>query len=325
VGAPSPRRVVLEAPAKVNLALRVGARRPDGYHELASVFLAFGWTDVLAAEARAEPGCTLALSGPAADGVPSDGTNLACRAAEAVLALARRRGASPGGVHLRLEKRVPSQAGLGGGSSDAAAAARATAALAGIDPDDPELGAALAALGSDVVFFIAARASGLALCTGRGERVEPWEPLAGPLGLAVVTPAFGCATAAVYAAHAARVGRPAPTPPDPETLRARFRALAPGSLSALRASCENDLEPAALAAEPRLVAFREHLERTAPGAFHLAGSGSSWFGFFPDPAAARDVVARLEAPDEGRRFALRARWAGPAASHRAMPCDRNLQ
>jgi len=314
-------RVALAAPAKLNLWLGVGARRPDGFHELDTVLLGLGWADSVVVERR-PGGCTLALDGPAAAGVPGDASNLALRAAHEVLDLARVRGLAAGGVHIALTKHVPAQAGLGGGSSDAAAAARACAELVGLDPDDAELRARLAALGSDCAFFLEARASGIARCTGRGERVEPWPAVSWPFALLVVTPDLGCATGAVYAALARARSAGARTPTaGAATAGAPGRAKPPAlswpsdlDLDTLRARLGNDLEGAALLVEPRLAGFRACLEGLAPGVFHLAGSGSSWFGFFPDAGRARAVLTRLTESDEGRRYALRASWVGAACS-----------
>ena len=181
----SPRRVRVRAPAKVNLSLAVLGRRPDGFHELDTVLMALAFGDVLEVSERADEAFELVVRGPAAAGVPSDGSNLALRAAAALSVLARSRGPAPRGVRIELEKHVPPAAGLGGGSSDAAAAALACAALWGLDPDAPEVLAVLAELGSDCPFFMAARKSGLARCTGRGERVEPLTALALPWTLAI--------------------------------------------------------------------------------------------------------------------------------------------
>jgi len=315
----SARRIAVRAPAKVNLTLEVRGRRPDGHHELDSVMMALELGDELVAELDGERGgevagrgCALALGGPAAAGVPGDATNLALRAARAVRAMAAARGLRPEGVRLTLTKHVPAQAGLGGGSADAAAAAFACARLFGLDPDDPEVLRALAELGSDCVFFLAARRSGLARCTGRGERVEPLPALVLPWSLALVTPGFGCSTAAVYRAFAPPEGPERRRPFDPH-------ALGSGGLEQARAGLVNELEAAAERATPELKAFRAHLEEHAPGAFRLAGSGSSCFGFFADDASARSALARLSGGLGGRRYALRGQWVLPARSRGMEP------
>ncbi len=311
----SARRITVRAPAKVNLTLAVLGRRPDGYHELDSVMMALELGDELVAEASSgASGCTLELRGPAAAGVPSDATNLALRSALAVRALAAARGLRPAGVRLTLTKHVPAQAGLGGGSADAAAAALACARLFGLDPDAPEVFRALAELGSDCAFFLAARQSGLARCTGRGERVEPLPALALPWSLALVTPDFGCSTAAVYRAYV-----PPQAPAQERRRPFDPRALGTGVLEEARNGLVNELEPAAERACPELLAFRAHLEQHAPGAFRLAGSGSSCFGFFADEASARSALARVQGTSGGRRYALRGQWVLPARSRGMEP------
>jgi 4-diphosphocytidyl-2-C-methyl-D-erythritol kinase len=301
--------LVLRAPAKVNLSLAVLARREDGFHELDTVLMALELWDELAVEPR-PVGLTLAVHGPAASGVPADDTNLVLRCARALHALATARGLRPPGLAFSLLKRIPARAGLGGGSSDAAAAALACARFFGLDPDERELRAVLDELGSDCAFFHAARATGLARCTGRGERVEPLPALDLPWSLVVVTPDFGCATAAVYRALGPLPARRAPLAFDPA-------ALAKDTLAAARARLRNELEPAAERSHPELAAFHARLEELAPGTFRLAGSGSSWFGFCADERSAQALLARLGAADRGRRYALRGQWILPARSARA--------
>jgi 4-diphosphocytidyl-2-C-methyl-D-erythritol kinase len=230
------------------------------------------------------------------------------RAAEAVRALARAAGHAAPGLHLELEKRIPAQAGLGGGSADAAAAALAAAELCGLAPDDPRVAVALAELGSDCPFFLAARATGLARCTGRGERVQPLPALALPWSLAVFTPELGCATARVYAALGPHPRR-SPTVPA-----LGVESLHVASLAELRALLANDLEPAALRAHPALAGLAAVLAEAAPGVFRLAGSGSSWFAFCADDDEAAGLLARVADACEARRYALRARWVLPATS-----------
>lgn len=301
----SARRVRVRAPAKVNLSLAVLARRADGFHELDTVVMALELGDVLTLEERAGAAPTLVVGGPAAAGVPTDGSNLALRALVAVHALARARGRQPSGAQLVLDKHVPAAAGLGGGSADAAAAAFAGCELWGLDPDEPAVLALLAELGSDCPFFLAARRTGLARCTGRGERVEVLPALELPWTLALATPHFGCSTAAVYAACEPGA-RPEPRF-DPHALRG-------ASLQQARARLTNGLESAAERSHPDLAAFRAMLAEVAPDTFRLAGSGSSCFGFFADARAAEVALTALERACEARRYGLRARWVGPARS-----------
>jgi len=294
----NPRRVVVRAPAKVNLTLGVLGRRPDGFHEVDTVLIALTLADRLVLQRRAEPGVSLRVTGPAAAGVPADGTNLAVRAAEGLL------GGSAGGLELELEKHVPAGGGLGGGSSDAAASVLGVATLLGLDPDGGAAHALLAELGSDCAFFLAARATGLARCTGRGERVEPWEGVSFPWWLVLVAPPFGCATGEVYRAFRGREGdAPALARTD----------LAGGSRATLEKRLVNDLLPAARASHPALAAFERWLEGHGPGRFRLSGSGSSWFALCADEAEARALAGSLAADAKARHHALRGPWVTRAA------------
>ena len=194
-------RVRAIAPAKVNLSLEVLGRRPDGFHEIRSEMLAIDLCDSLEVRPDRGGGVRLSLAGPVASAdVPSDGSNLVCRAAHAALAEGRRLGsiASEAGVEIALVKRIPTRAGLGGGSSDAAAAWIATAAAYGLQPSDEARDRELAAIGSDCVFFAAAGATGYASCGGRGERVEPRPNPEPGIGIALLTPSVECSTAEVY-------------------------------------------------------------------------------------------------------------------------------
>jgi 4-diphosphocytidyl-2-C-methyl-D-erythritol kinase len=271
--------VRVAAPAKVNLSLAVLGRRPDGFHEVDTRMLALELADELALTRTRRPGVQLSLRGPFASAdIPADESNLAARAASEVLRLC---GAQEG-IAIELEKRIPSGAGLGGGSSDAAAAWIAAATLLGLDPRSPAAESALAALGSDCVFFWKASDTGFARCLGRGERVEVQPVPASPRCVALVVPDIACPTAAVYAA---------------------FRG---------RADLENDLEPAALAAVPGLRAWRKALDSCGETRWQLSGSGSSFFAPHDDPARAQAELGRVEARLRERGLAPRGAWISRA-------------
>src|SRR5690606_3430452 len=154
---------IARVPAKINPVLSVGPKRPDGFHDLATVFHAVSLYD----EVRAAPGdgVSLTLSGPYAVGVPTDDSNLAVRAAHALAAHAD----VPAQVTLSVHKEIPVAAGLAGGSADAAGTLRACARLWQLELPDAELAAVAASLGSDVPFALMA---GTAEGTGRGERLR---------------------------------------------------------------------------------------------------------------------------------------------------------
>lgn len=265
------------ARAKVNLYLEVIGRRPDGYHEIATLLRTVAFGDDVEVETTARSGVVVTTRG--AD-LPDDDRNLAVRAAKAHLAAT----GAPGGVRLLLEKRVPLGGGLGGGSSDAATVLRCLDAVAGPRALGPERLAALAAsLGSDVPFLLD---GGAAVARGRGERLTPL-PSGPPLTLVLAFPGVPADTAAVYARSGERVRR-APA----GGLDAAVEALASGVPSRVRDAHHNDLAHAALRVVPALARFAAEMERALGRPPCLSGSGSTFFDV-PDPGEADDVVARL--------------------------------
>src|SRR5262245_46668749 len=178
-------QVVVRAPAKVNLFLEVLSKRPDGYHEIATLMVAIRLMDTLVF--REEPDLRLGCNRPDLSTGPD---NLVWRAAR----LLRERTGCTRGANIYLVKRIPMAAGLAGGSTDAAAALWGLNRLWGLELTSQELAKLGAELGSDIPFFFHTPA---AWCTGRGEIVSA-EPLGCRLHLVLLCPAFGCATARVY-------------------------------------------------------------------------------------------------------------------------------
>jgi 4-diphosphocytidyl-2-C-methyl-D-erythritol kinase len=263
------------ATAKINLRLEILGRGGDGFHELSTSMLALSLGDLLRAEARDEPGVVISVQGEHAEGVPQDGTNLAHRAAAALLA------EHPVGVSLELTKSVPAGAGLGGGSADAAAALAATRAALGMDEDEARDVEILAGLGSDTVFFRQA-ASGHALCEGRGERVTPLESV-GDWSLLLITPRTHASTREVYGAFELSTAAPAPA-------AVSFEAL--GAIEA-RAQLFNHLEPAALGLFGELAAWRAVLDSSGLEHARLTGSGSSFFALYESSEGAEAALERV--------------------------------
>jgi 4-diphosphocytidyl-2-C-methyl-D-erythritol kinase len=227
----------VSVPAKLNVGLAVGSRRPDGFHPIDTIFCALDLCD----EVSAEPAEALSLSvtGPEAGAVPADRRNLAWRAAE----LLAERAGRPATVTLRIEKRIPVAAGLAGGSADAAGALLACARLWQLDASEAELRELAARLGSDVTFALA---GGLARGTGRGERLAE---LTGPVLHWVLAAAVGeLSTAAVYAEY----DRQRPAAPEPRLPDGLIEAVRAGDPAALAPLLRNDLQPAALALAPYL-------------------------------------------------------------------------
>lgn len=262
-------KCVEKAYAKVNLTLAVEEKRLDGYHEVVSVMQRVSLCDTLTAEQTRE-GITLTCSDPA---LPSGKENLTHRAAS----LFFRETGIAGGAALTLEKRIPSQAGLGGGSSDAASALLALRKLYAPALSDTELETMAAALGSDVPFFIR---GGTQLATGRGEVLSPLPPLTDGW-FVIVKPTESFSTPAMYR----RLDElpPACTPPLPPLQ---------GGLPALAAGLFNRFETA-IPAGSAVWDIKARLAAYGALAALLSGSGSAVFGLFDTETAARAAVEAL--------------------------------
>jgi len=253
-------------PAKINLTLEIVGRRPDGYHDLRSIFLRIGLADRLTME-PAFSGTRDELTVTGLPGAPSTRDNLVLRALDALRAHA---GIDFAPLHVTLEKHIPAAAGLGGGSSDAASALRLAQAAWAISLSPVELALGLE-LGSDVPFFLSDRVA--ALVEGRGERIAP---LADPtdVGLLLVTPPLALATARVFARYD-DLGPVLGLPPLANVDTHRLVEAA----ELLRGS--NDLWPAAASLEPSLTALRDELETQTSRPWMLSGSGPTLFGLYP--------------------------------------------
>jgi 4-diphosphocytidyl-2-C-methyl-D-erythritol kinase len=280
-------RVEARAHAKLTLSLSVLGRRPDGFHdvEVLAVSLAEPCDEVVVSRLGDEP--RVILVGEARHGdAPSGSDNLAVRAAAAVVEASR----ADAGLAVELVKRIPVEAGLGGGSADAAAALVATARLLGDDAASVDLPALAAALGSDVPFCLS---GGVARLSGRGERVQPVDP-AGDVGVVLVTPDLRCPTAAVYAAWD-DLGGP----------RSERTVVPPAGLVDAGTELVNDLEPAALAVAPGLARFRDALADATGAAPLLAGSGSTYFVLHESTDLASAAVRDVEDVLRGAGIAAR--------------------
>ena len=264
---------VEKAYAKVNLTLAVGEKRPDGYHEVVSVMQRVSLHDTLTAEQTRE-GITLTCSDPA---LPSGEENRAHRAAS----LFFRETGIAGGAALTLEKRIPSQAGLGGGSSDAASVLLALRKLYAPALSDTELETMAAALGSDVPFFIH---GGTQLATGRGEVLSPLPPLTEGW-FVIVKPAESFSTPAMYR----RLDELPPQSPQSDGMTA---ALGAGELRAVAAALCNSFERV-VPPDSAVWVIREALRAQGALAAMLSGSGSAVFGLFDTETAARAAVEAL--------------------------------
>lgn len=267
--------VTLSANAKLNLSLRVILLRPDGYHDLESLMVEVrDLSDEVTV--RRSDRRSVANRGFEED-LPQD-QNLAWKALDALEAEA---GEPLPSVSVEIEKRIPSQAGLGGGSSDAAATLRAADELLGLGLGSDRLERAAATVGSDVPFFVR---GGCQWARGRGELLSRGE--CPELHLAIVVPHIALSTARVYATFDRL--------PAPEASRAPF---------------QNHLWPAALAEAPRLGAVARALRSRGAQSTLLCGSGSAVAGLFADASAA---AAAAEALDVNARLARAARISASA-------------
>ncbi|MFI9730364.1 4-(cytidine 5'-diphospho)-2-C-methyl-D-erythritol kinase [Streptomyces sp. NPDC052092] len=274
--------VTVRVPAKVNVQLAVGAARPDGFHELANVFLAVGLYDEVTATPSPD-GLRITCDGPDAAQVPLDRTNLAARAA---LALAERYGRTPD-VHLHITKDIPVAGGMAGGSADGAGALLACDALWGTGAGREELLDICAELGSDVPFSLV---GGAALGTGRGEKLTELE-VGGTFHWVFATATRGLSTPAVFRAFDRLAeGRDIP---DPVASQPLLDALAEGDPDALAATVTNDLQPAALSLFPELTDTLAAGRAAGALAALVSGSGPTTAFLARDEQAAEKIAAEL--------------------------------
>lgn len=267
----------VEAQAKINVYLRVLGRREDGFHHLDSLVVPLTLSDGLHVHAAADPTFrTLALSLEVRApkrllaGIPVDESNLVLRAAHALAEATGVRGFAD----FVLHKRIPAAGGLGGGSSDAAAALRALNALWGCGLDDRALGAVAATVGSDVPALLGGRPVRV---TGRGELVEAAE--AAPLRWALVPQRFGVSTAEAFGWWD-EDGAPS-TPDGDRRITAILRGAARGDVAVLGPVLFNDLEGPVLRRHPQLAETKERLLEAGAAGAVLCGSGSTVAGLLP--------------------------------------------
>lgn len=290
--------VELWTPAKLNLFFEVLAKRNDGFHEIETLMVPVDLYDTLIVEN--DPAERLSLScgwvgqfgvreSDSSGELPPEEDNLALKAVD----LLRRRHAAGRGARLRLVKRIPAAAGLGGASSDAAAALVGANRVWQLGLSVDRLAELAAELGSDVPFFLFDRS---AICRGRGERIEPVSGL-GVLHFVVVRPPVGLATKDVY-------GRCRPAA-SPRRVREAIEALVRGDWSAAARWMVNRLEVPAASLSPWIERLHAEFAAADCVAAQMTGSGSSVFGLCRSARHARRVAARLRAAAVGAVFAVR--------------------
>jgi 4-diphosphocytidyl-2-C-methyl-D-erythritol kinase len=293
----------IRAHAKINLDLRVLGTRADGFHELRTVFQAISLYDTLACVPREGP---FAIECATA-GMPLDETNLIWRAAQALWTSLRRPGAVRD-VVVRVEKRIPMQGGLGGGSADAAAALVGLSVLWSSNLRLRDLSRLGAELGADVPFFLQ---GGTALGTGKGEELYPVDDLP-RLTVVVIKPSFGVQTADAYAwldeNRARSVTPPEPAPPSELDLGW------PGGPLALI----NDLQAPVADRHPAVREIVKALKEAGARAAAMTGSGSAVYGLFSQTVA-RTALRRLQRPDW---LVIQTRTSDRREASRRIGCDK---
>lgn len=283
----------LPARAKLNLTLRIVGRREDGYHLLETLYHAIDWHDDLWMAATPKALELEVVSGSARSTAPVTADNLVVRALDSL----RIAVGATSGFCVRLHKRIPTGGGLGGGSSDAAAALRLGNALLGAPLDGAALVGLARRLGADVPFFLA---GGSQWGTGIGDELAPVAVAARHFVL--VVPPFECPTAEVYKNHGAHWndGRPQVSPSAASITTTSGHTTPKG---VVRVSYSNDLERAAEIVRPALSELRQRAAELGEVSVHLTGSGSTLFvGHDDEAAAARCARALRPLEAEGVRI-----------------------
>ncbi len=270
--------LTLPAFSKINLGLRVLGKRPDGYHEIHTVFQTISLRDTLRFTVTDAPHIVLACDDRR---VPSGAENIVCRAAAAL----QQRCKAQQGAYIRLEKKIPTEAGLGGGSSDAAVTLLALAHLWQTSVTEGDLIEIAGSLGADVPFFLR---GGTALGTGIGKDIAELSDADEKL-LIVIKPNAGISTAAAYQA----LNAPSLTSAEGKTILSSsqrdefFDNLDSDAL-------QNDFEAVAFGLEPEIARAKAALIRSGARAALLAGSGSAVFGIFDGGDAQERAIQTIE-------------------------------
>jgi 4-diphosphocytidyl-2-C-methyl-D-erythritol kinase len=306
--------IEVRAPAKVNLFLEVLRRREDGYHEIETLMVPVSLADTLRCAARQDGQLRVACrwtrglqavcaaGGPASCQIwgelPEGGANLVFRALQHL----RQAAGVSRGLDVELWKRIPSAAGLGGASSDAAAALAAANRLWGLDWPPGRLGEIASAVGSDVPFFLQ---GGAAICRGRGERIQAVEGFRG-WWLVIVRPPEGLETGAIYrdCVPAERLGESA------RSAAGLCEAADRGDLGEVARRLFNRLQPVAEQKSVWIGRLRAAFGRTDCLGHQMTGSGSSYFGICRHAGHARRVAGRLRSAGLGAVFVTATRGIG---------------
>jgi 4-diphosphocytidyl-2-C-methyl-D-erythritol kinase len=270
--------LVLKSPAKINLFLEVLRKREDGYHEIRSLMQAVDLCDKVRLEKRKE-GIRLTTDNP---DCPADGTNLAYKAAALLLEQEK----IGEGVSIQIEKRIPISAGLGGGSSNAAATLKGMNRLFKLELPETKLHEVASQVGSDVPFFLY---SGQALAKGRGEEIEPKAFYKG-YWLTLVCPAFGVPTSWAYRNVKISLTK------KRKAINYTILGSSLGFFEALP-HFENDLEEVVIGKHPTIAEIKGILQNSGAVKASMSGSGPAVYGVFDQKPQAEEVTRKLSRGD----------------------------
>jgi len=269
-------KIKFKTPAKINLGLHIHGKREDGFHELETIFQMVSLYDDVELELLSS-GIKLECDTP---GVPTDDTNLVCKAA---LLLRQSYQVEGKGVSIRLKKKIPFGAGLGGGSGNAAGVLMGLNRLWDLNIEREKLLTLAAELGSDVPFFLT---SPCALGMGRGEQLEALEHCA-KFQVLLVFPGFPVATSWVYQNLKLKLTK------RENNISILRKNLSLSDITSLGSRLYNDLEPVVIQRFPEVQVVKDELEAWGALGVLLSGSGSTVFGIFDDPEKARVACAGL--------------------------------
>ena len=272
----SPKKLQFKTPAKINLGLHIHKKREDGFHELETILQMVTWFDELQLEGTSEK-VELFCDTPE---IPNDETNLVVKAARL---LQKHFPGSCAGVNITLKKSIPSGAGLGGGSGNAAGVLLALNHLWDLKISRENLIAISAELGSDVPFFLM---SPCAIGTGKGEILEP---INNPINLYIlmIYPNLPLSTPWVYGNLKLKLTK------HKNNISILANFLMRSEFAQLGAALYNDLEPVVFKRYPEILEIKNELLRSGAGGALLSGSGSTVFGIFDNPDLAKKALARF--------------------------------
>lgn len=274
------KTLILQAPAKINIGLWVKHKRPDGYHELASIMQTISLADTVTLKEIGESGIKIFCDHP---GVPTDSTNLVHRAANVFL---EHFSIEPR-LAINIDKKIPVAAGLAGGSSDAAAVLSGLARMYDKPVTMPDIMNMAARIGSDVPFVVH---GGLALAEGRGELLNFFEPPRPPLTVVIAVP-MGVSVSTRWAYENYQPGN---NQAKERAFSLILDAYRRRDLDELRKLVFNDLESVTLHRHPQVLKIKEILSASGEGVVLMSGSGPSVFGLFSEKKSAMNAIKALD-------------------------------